>query len=149
MASEAPTLTIARLSRLLESHASADLTLSQYRVLGILYTGDERATRLADRLTVAKPTLTSLIDSLVDRGYVARETSAGDRRAVRLSITDAGRDAFAAVEHRLGEVLDEVLDCSDDRASIVRAIEQLGTALDRRWAKVSEREQPGDRSPAR
>lgn len=146
---EAPTLTIARLSRLLESSTTGELTLSQYRVLGILCTGDERASRLADRLTVAKPTLTSLIDSLVDRGYVAREASAVDRRAVRLSITDAGREALATTEHHLGDLLDEVLVHSEDRDAILRAIGDLGTALDRRWADVRAREHAGERTGAR
>ena len=103
--SRRPTLTIARVSRLLESNTTTDLTLPQYRVLGLLSLGDERATLLAARLTVAKPTLTSLVDSLVERGYVARESSDGDRRAVRLSITAAGRAALAEAEEHLGRVL--------------------------------------------
>src|SRR6187549_3661105 len=90
-------------------------TLPQYRVLGLLSLGDERATLLAARLTVAKPTLTSLVDSLVERRYVARESSDGDRRAVRLSITATGRVALAEAEEHLGRVFDEVLACSDDR----------------------------------
>jgi DNA-binding MarR family transcriptional regulator len=147
MPTEAPTLTIARLSRLLESHSASDMTLSQYRVLGILSTGDERASLLAARLTVAKPTLTALVDSLVERGYVARESSADDRRAVRLSITDGGRSALADTERHLADVLDDVLACSDDPDGLVRAIEQIGVALDRRWARL--RDQEADRGAVR
>ena len=92
MPADLPTLTIARLCRVLENHGTSDLSLPQYRVLGLLSAGDERATQLAARLAVTKPTLTALIDGLVERGFVVRETTDGDRRAVRLSITDAGRD---------------------------------------------------------
>jgi long-chain acyl-CoA synthetase len=63
-----PTLTLARLSRVLENHGPGDLSLSQYRVLGLLSSGHERAGDLAARLAVTKPTLTALVDGLVERG---------------------------------------------------------------------------------
>ncbi len=91
MEADDPTLTLARLARLLENNGTTELTLPQYRVLGLLAGGDERASHLAARLAVAKPTLTSLVDSLVERGLAARETLDGDRRVVRVSITPAGR----------------------------------------------------------
>ena len=86
-----PTLTIARLCRVLECNTAAGLTLPQYRVLGLLAGGDERASLLASRVSVAKPTLTSIVDSLFERGFVTREIPDGDRRSIRLSITDSGR----------------------------------------------------------
>ena len=91
MTVDEPTLTVARLGRLLENTSDVELSLPQYRVLGLLSTGDERATQLAARVSVTKPTLTAIVDSLVERGYVRRETTDGDRRAVRLSITANGR----------------------------------------------------------
>ena len=92
---DGPTLTIARLSRVLENHGTSELSMPQYRVLGLLSSGHERATELASKLAVTKPTLTSLIDGLVERGYVERAGADGDRRAVRLVITPAGLDAVA------------------------------------------------------
>ena len=117
MAADPPTLTIARLSRVLENHATTDLSLSQYRVLGLLASGHERAGDLAARLAVTKPTLTALVDGLVERGYVIRETPAGDRRAVRVAITDAGRAAADTAGRGFRAVLDEVLGhCADPEA---------------------------------
>ena len=109
MTADAPTLTIARLHRVLENHSTSELTMPQYRVLGLLSSGHERATELASKLAVTKPTLTSLIDGLVERGYVAREATAGDRRAVRIVITPAGRAAADAAGQALRDVLDDVL----------------------------------------
>ena len=137
MTTDSPTLTISRLGRLLESHAPADLPLSQFRVLGLLSGGDERATALASRLAVAKPTLTSLVDNLVERGFVARETAAGDRRVVRLAITPAGRDALAAAERHFAGVLDDVVQRCDDPAAVLAAIDQMRRALDSRWKAVA------------
>src|ERR1700759_574170 len=79
-------LTIARLARLFAQNCGAELSLAQYRTLGTLLDVGQRATRLAERLAVPKPTLTALVDSLVTRGLLPREEISGDRRGVQLSI---------------------------------------------------------------
>jgi DNA-binding MarR family transcriptional regulator len=136
-----PTLIIARLARVLECNIAAGLTLPQYRVLGLLAGGDERATLLANRVAVAKPTLTSIVDSLHERGFVAREIPDGDRRAVRLSITAAGRVELRRAAAAFGESLDEVLAECSDRQGVLDALGALGGALDDRWAQRVAREQ--------
>jgi DNA-binding MarR family transcriptional regulator len=136
-----PTLTIARLCRVLECNATADLTLPQYRVLGLLAGGDERASLLASRVSVAKPTLTSIVDSLFERGFVAREIPDGDRRSVRLSITKSGRTALANAAAEFREVLDEVLAECADPAGVLDALGALQDGLDKRWAQRGSRDQ--------
>jgi DNA-binding MarR family transcriptional regulator len=136
-----PTLTIARLCRVLECNATADLTLPQYRVLGLLAGGDERASLLASRVSVAKPTLTSIVDSLFERGFVAREVPDGDRRSVRLSITRSGRTALSKATAEFREVLDEVLAECVDPDAVLDALDALRDALDERWAQRASREQ--------
>jgi DNA-binding MarR family transcriptional regulator len=133
MAVDAPTLTLARLNRVLENHGSKDLSLPQYRVLGVLATGGERATQLASRLGVTKPTLTALVDSLVERGLVARDTPAGDRRAVRLSITAAGRSMLTSSGKQFRAAFEDVLSRCPDRDAVLAALAQLSAALDARW----------------
>jgi DNA-binding MarR family transcriptional regulator len=148
MAADQPTLTIARLSRALENHGTGELSLPQYRVLGLLASGHERAGDLAARLAVTKPTLTALVDGLVERGYVARETPAGDRRAVRVSITDAGRSAAEVAGRGFRQVLDDVLGHCADPAAVLAALDQLRVALDARWAARAATAQPaGTASP--
>ncbi|MCU1362068.1 MAG: hypothetical protein JWN99_3357 [Ilumatobacteraceae bacterium] len=132
-----PTLTVARLSRLLENRGSSELSFPQYRVLGLLSGGEERASQLASRLAVAKPTLTSNIDGLVERGFVIREALHGDRRAVSLSITDEGRQVLARATTELRTALDEVLGLCDDPAAVLASLDDLRRALDSRWAKRS------------
>ena len=98
--------------------------------------GDERASALAGRLALAKPTITAVVDGLVERKLVRREMVEGDRRAVKISITAAGKRALAATEDAMNERLGSLLDRCDDRAAVVAALEQLRAALD---AAVSER----------
>src|SRR5438874_3346577 len=61
--------TLARLARVLE-RACVDLTLPQYRVLALVATGSERATHLAGELALTKPTVSAMVESLVERGLV-------------------------------------------------------------------------------
>ena len=80
-----PGRTIARLARQVElAVSSLDLTLSQYRVLGILGDGQEAASALAEKLAVSRPSVTGVVDGLVARGLVSRgpawERSEADRR---------------------------------------------------------------------
>jgi len=146
MPPDEPTLTLARLARLLERSAGGDLSLSQYRVLGLLASGDEHASRLASRLGVAKPTLTSIVDGLVDRGYVRRDTADGDRRVVRLSVTPAGFAVAESTGQDLRAGLDEVLAHADDPDSVLAALDDLHHALDRRW---NQRDDPTTDRPDR
>ena len=140
MAADEPTLTIARLNRFLENTPATELSLPQYRVLGVLASGDERASLLAARLAVAKPTLTSLVDSLVERGLVVRDTLDGDRRAVSLSITTTGRDMLTRTAKQLRDNLDAVVARCPNPALVLDALQELRGALDAVWAeRVAER----------
>lgn len=129
-------LTVTRLARVLERNTGDELSLAQYRTLGSLLTGDERASQLASRLAVPKPTLTALIDSLVARGLVTREGVVGDRRVVRLSITPEGRAAHGRVEANLAVAFDDLLDRCPDPAVVLEGLDGLRQALDARFAEL-------------
>jgi len=61
-------------------------------VLRILMTGDGlKSSDVAARGWSSPGTLTSVVNTLVREGYVERRSDAGDRRVVRLYLTDQGR----------------------------------------------------------
>jgi len=91
-----------RLFRALE-RVDTGLTPQQYRILKLAGAGGERSAKLAERLAVAKPTLTATADGLVAAGYARRDAEPGDRRVVRLCLTASGREAVE-VRTRLPEV---------------------------------------------
>src|SRR3954468_2626622 len=89
------TRALALAARALERAAGErDLTLAQFRVLALVEAGDERSSLLAERLAVAKPTITAVVDGLVERGLLVREAVAGDRRSIRVSLTPEGSTAL-------------------------------------------------------
>jgi DNA-binding MarR family transcriptional regulator len=61
-------------------------------VLRVLLAGDGlKSSDVASRGWSSPGTLTSVVNTLVREGYVERRSDAGDRRVVRLFVTDAGR----------------------------------------------------------
>src|ERR1700685_2132588 len=78
-----------RLFRALERVDTA-LTAQQYRILRLAGAGGERSARLAERLAVAKPTLTATADGLVAAGYAQREAEPSDRRGGRVGPAGGG-----------------------------------------------------------
>lgn len=125
---------VARLVRLLE-RGCEELSLPQYRVLCMVEGGGERASLLADRLAVAKPTVTAAVDALVERSYLRRGPVPDDRRAARITITPSGRRALRAAEADMVSRLEEVLEWVDDRDAVLSALASLGPALDRLLAE--------------
>ncbi|MBT8098453.1 MAG: MarR family transcriptional regulator [Gammaproteobacteria bacterium] len=77
------------------------LTEPQWRVLRVLWEGEvTSARRLADLTLIPPPSLVGVIDRLVQAGLVVRRRAGDDRRAVRLSVTAAGRAIEAKVMPR-------------------------------------------------
>jgi long-chain acyl-CoA synthetase len=103
--------TAARLARQVDvALAGIDLSSAQYRMLFQLDEGAESSTLIARKLEVSAPSVTAVVDGLVQRGFVVRNHSDLDRRRVSLELTPEGRRmlllADAAVHTRLLEVAD-------------------------------------------
>ena len=131
---------LAHLHRMLES-ADAGLTIPQYRLLAVLSEGGERSARVAQKLAVRKPTLTALADGLIAAGYAERESEPGDRRIVRLVLTDAGRAALHRADQaylaRLAPVLDGLADPDRLVGDLIELSEVLRARLQARMAAES------------
>ena len=123
----AAVLAILRLYRGLEC-VDAGLTPSQYRIMKLAAAGGERSTRLAQRLAVAKPTLTAIADGLVAAGYASRAPEPGDRRVVRLSLTPAGREALDRADAAYTAWLGRLLAETGEPAAVLSALGQLAEA---------------------
>jgi DNA-binding MarR family transcriptional regulator len=124
-------LTVMRLFRALE-RVDTGLTPQQYRILKLAGAGGERSARLAERLAVAKPTLTATADGLVAAGYAQREAEAGDRRVVRLSLTASGRTALERADAAYADWLGPLLAATGDVAGVLEAFRDLDAAMDER-----------------
>ena len=110
---------------------TVDLTLPQFRVLGILAEGSSAASGLADRLAVRRPSITTLIDGLEARGLVHRRQEDTDRRRVELRLTDEGARVLADADRAVDDYLASIAAFlpSKDEAMALRSLELWGRAL--------------------
>lgn len=134
-------LTIIRLFRSME-RVEAGMTPQQYRMLKLVGAGGERSAKLAERLAVAKPTLTSTADGLVAAGLLSRETETTDRRVVRLRLTEAGRAAVNRADAAYTEWLGELLRTADDEDRLLRDFALIDRAIDQKIAAKHSAKQP-------
>jgi MarR family transcriptional regulator, organic hydroperoxide resistance regulator len=87
----------ARRARGRATRKSADevVSLAQYHLLEPLLDGPLTNRELAELAGVASPTATRMVDGLLGRELVTRIEDPSDRRAVVISLTDAGRKALS------------------------------------------------------
>ena len=71
---------------------SSDLTVAQLRIILFLHMrGANRMTAIAEELAITLPTATGIVDNLVKKGLVDRETDEQDRRAVICKLSPSGQ----------------------------------------------------------
>ncbi|MFC3687011.1 MarR family winged helix-turn-helix transcriptional regulator [Aquipuribacter hungaricus] len=110
--------------RLRAEKSDADITDSQYAVLGTLDRhGAMTSAALAGHERVRPPSMTRLVAGLLEAGLVTRAAHPDDGRAQIVELTDAGRDAVAETRRRRDEWLCHHLAGlpEEDRRTLARA----------------------------
>jgi len=93
-------------ARISERH---DLTPVQAKLLCVLAFGPRGMAELAQCFGVEKAALTGLVDRAERRGLVRRSPVPGDRRALRVTLTDTGRGAAHAFHAEATQELGHLL----------------------------------------
>lgn len=118
------------MARVLE-RSCAGMSLAQYRLLAMVARGDERASHLAGRLALARPSVTAVVDGLVERGWLERSPVVSDRRAARITLTPEGRRALDIAEAAMVERVEAIAGRADQPEAVMAGLAQLGAALER------------------
>jgi DNA-binding MarR family transcriptional regulator len=131
--------TAARLARQVEvALAPLDLSPAQYRMLVQIARGTDASSSLAQKLAVSAPSVTSVVEGLVQRGAVERAHSVEDRRRIALALTDDGRHLLAGAEDALRQRLQSIADELEEdglASGAIAALSLWGEALDRARAR--------------
>jgi DNA-binding MarR family transcriptional regulator len=108
-----------------------DLGDSQMWVLHALAKGKNLTSELARHHNVTTPTMSRIVDGLVDKGYVQRRHAAEDRRCIFLQLTDEGKELGQDIQQIfLQAMLDFLAPLSEDQlADIIRAYRHLAALL--------------------
>ena len=124
---------LARASSVLE-RSSRHLSLAHYRVLAAIAQGDERASNIARKLAIGKPTVSVAVESLCQRGLLVRAGVAGDQRAAALRLTTAGETLLEQVETEMISRIYDLCDRAPDGEQLIESLVWLGAAMDSRLA---------------
>lgn len=108
---------LGQLVRLIRREAPISVGPGSFSALATLERcGPMRLGDLAAREGVAPPTLTRMIANLERDGYVLRRPDPRDRRAIRVSLTDRGRELVATVLAVRADVLQTRMEGLTDEA---------------------------------
>ena len=135
---------LSRIARVVE-HETEDLSVADYRVLSIIVSGEGRASRLASRLALGKPTISATVDSLVRRGLLVRSSVPGDNRATALSLSELGAELLERVEARMARQLELLSERTPDPQQVITSLTWLGEAIEAAIAERLERMAKADR----
>lgn len=124
---------LSRLSRIVE-RASDSLSPADYRVLSTLASGEARASRLAHRLLLGKPTISSTVESLSKRGLIAKSGVEGDNRAVELALSPEGAELFERMEARMTRQLALLAERTPNPTQVLESLAWLGDVIEESMA---------------
>ena len=117
---------VRRVNRLAQVHADRiarrhGMTMQQWELLTRLRccTGPADQHELCRSFGVTPPTLSALIDSAAERGWIRRSPHPGDRRRRVIELTPAGAAVIAAVPH-LGREVDDAMTAGFSPAELDR-----------------------------
>lgn len=89
--------------------AQHNVTEQQWRVIRVLHeTGTMDASEVAERAFILAPSLTRMIKSLEERGFIFREKDKGDGRRVLLKIAPAGEAIIRELLPDSNKIYDEL-----------------------------------------
>lgn len=98
-------------------------------ILGNLFSGEPFTMKaLADKISRSKPTVTILVDKLVELGYVTKEKRGADGRATYIKLTEQGlalQPIFEQVSQRVNAVVyqnltDSEIECTEKVLAKIR-----------------------------
>ena len=96
-----------------------NITVGQFHILHYIGHGHNTVGQLADARQISRSAVSQSVELLVEKGYICRQERIGDRRYVRLELTDQGAEllntAYAEnrkwIMNKLSALSADELDC--------------------------------------
>ncbi len=112
----------------MRSHRKADLSVPEFRTLGFLANHPGASlSDVADHIGLTLPSMSKLVDGLVERQLLTRESDLTNRRRMMLTLTAHGRSILQAAREPtrayVGEVLSQLSPA--ERETVIEAMRVL------------------------
>lgn len=120
---------LARATRLLE-RSCAEMSLAHFRVLAAIDSGDERASRIARKLAIGKPTISACVEALCQKGLLARSGVEGDQRGAALHLTAEGKAVLGRAEREMSAWLEALCARAPEGAKVPDALVVMGQLIE-------------------
>jgi DNA-binding MarR family transcriptional regulator len=92
-----------------------DISPLHFEIMALLReAGTLHVAEIGERLQVARPQMTHLVDRLVDKELVKRQTDTTDRRMVNVMLTDKGKTTIEEHDSNIRKAIKENLSCFTD-----------------------------------
>lgn len=103
------------------------VTVEQFHILRHIRKGICSVSELAEAKQISRSAISQAVDMLVNRGLVARQHSAGDRRRVELELTESGNHLLDAIfRHNRAWMLEKLSLLSETELdSLIRGMDVL------------------------
>ncbi len=113
---------------------SCDESISKPELLALEVITSEEGLMMSDlgkRLDISLSTATGIIDRLIEKKLVKREKNGGDRRIVRVVLTDKGRKTNQTYQKQKKELFGRMLDAldSEEQEELIKILEKISGAI--------------------
>lgn len=117
---------LSRFESTAEDCRHSDLSMAQFNlIITVRNQGEITLTELAEKLDVSPPSVSVMVERLVERGLLVRERSRTDRRKVIIQVSPDEDHQIAALE-------DQIV------ATFVELVDELGPKTASKWYEVLE-----------
>ena len=116
----------------LRRYGAREMSVPQFRTLAFVYRKEAASlSEVADHIGLTLPTMSALVDGLVDRGLINRREDREDRRRITLTLTEPGRTRFESARGATLANLEERLRqlTASERATVTASMRILRKAF--------------------
>jgi DNA-binding MarR family transcriptional regulator len=97
------------------ANSDVDITPLQFEIMRLLEeVGTLHIAEIGEKLQIARPQMTHLIDKLQDLGMVERQIGTADRRTINIVLTGQGKNTLKEHDSRIRNAIRETVSCLTD-----------------------------------
>ncbi|HTY14071.1 MAG TPA: MarR family transcriptional regulator, partial [Candidatus Omnitrophota bacterium] len=109
-----------------------EITIQQFMLLNVICRREcPKMKELSDELRVTMGNITSMVDRLIEHGYVCRKSDPGDRRVVRVCLTQKAQELLKKLKEKRRKHMELLLRkiSDDDRSRLIKIMEKMANAM--------------------